>query len=186
MVSDFHSRLSENINLKKTNELLDIWKKNDRVEWSDDAFIVIEEILRERIDELPSQNEPIYVYQQEKSVKAVPGFEYLLDDTNPPEFYQPYEVLRLYGWINKGAKAYIVILAISSLIAIPGAHQFFNNLKMIPIHGIWSWFLAIVTALMGVTLQCVLTYFPLKALASILKILMEMEFRSRGAVKQMT
>ncbi len=44
MAIDFRTRLFENINLKNTDELLSIWKKNDRAEWSDDAFIIIEEI----------------------------------------------------------------------------------------------------------------------------------------------
>jgi hypothetical protein len=41
-------KVYERMNLRATEELLDIWAKNDRVEWSDLTFDVIREILQER------------------------------------------------------------------------------------------------------------------------------------------
>jgi hypothetical protein len=187
MAIDFRTRLFENINLKNTDELLSIWKKNDRVEWSDDAFIIIEEILRERTNELPPQGEPILFHKQEKIVRSVPGFEYLLNDVNPPEFYQPQEVLRLYDWINKAAKASVVILVLAGLFSLPQVQQTLLAYPMLgPNNGPLSWILAIGTTVIGVSLQSIITYFALRALASVLKILMEVELRSRGAVKKVS
>ena len=40
---------------KETDELLQIWTQNDRSEWTDAAFSVIEEILSERLGDIPPQ-----------------------------------------------------------------------------------------------------------------------------------
>ena len=44
---------------KETEELIEIWKKNDREEWTDIAFEAIEEILLERLGAVPPQGEGI-------------------------------------------------------------------------------------------------------------------------------
>jgi tetratricopeptide (TPR) repeat protein len=46
-----YSRMQE----KDTEELLDIWNRNDREEWSDDAFEIIHNILLERLGSVPEQ-----------------------------------------------------------------------------------------------------------------------------------
>ena len=46
--------------LKETEELLEIWRANNRFEWSDAAFDIVKEILTERGIELPAQHEPMY------------------------------------------------------------------------------------------------------------------------------
>lgn len=43
---------------KTTDELLSIWIKNDREEWSNDAFEAVKQILTERGIELPPQDPP--------------------------------------------------------------------------------------------------------------------------------
>ena len=47
-----------------------------------------------------------------------------------------------------------------------------------------AWLITIVVFVFVVGLQCIVIYFPIKALGSILKILMEMEFNSRGVAKR--
>lgn len=42
-------------NQKDTEELLDIWQKNDRGAWTDLAFAVIGQILAQRLAEVPPQ-----------------------------------------------------------------------------------------------------------------------------------
>jgi len=44
---------------KDTEELLEIWKKNDREEWTEEAFETIREILLARTGSLPTQGEEI-------------------------------------------------------------------------------------------------------------------------------
>jgi hypothetical protein len=55
MSDDFRNQLYNALSLKGTDELIEIWKTNDRSEWSDVAFAVIQEILRNRIGEIPAQ-----------------------------------------------------------------------------------------------------------------------------------
>ena len=47
-----------NMQEKTTDELLEIWKRNDQEEWTKDAFEVIEDILQERLGQVPAQNPP--------------------------------------------------------------------------------------------------------------------------------
>jgi hypothetical protein len=59
MSDDIRDQIHSNLNLKETDELIDIWQTNDRVEWSELAFDIIQQILQQRLGELPPQNEPI-------------------------------------------------------------------------------------------------------------------------------
>ncbi len=43
------------LNLKSTDELLEIWEKNDRSVWSNEGFTAIKKILRERQVSIPPQ-----------------------------------------------------------------------------------------------------------------------------------
>jgi len=45
------------LNEKTTEELLDIWTKNDRSEWREEAFVAIQSILSFRNVHLPKQEE---------------------------------------------------------------------------------------------------------------------------------
>jgi len=47
------------LQLKTTDELVEIWTKNDHNEWTDDAFDAIKELLLARLDVLPEQNKLI-------------------------------------------------------------------------------------------------------------------------------
>lgn len=187
MGNSLHQQIYNNFNLKETDELVEIWQKNDRVEWAEDTFNVIREILQERLGELPPQNEPILEYAddtEDDESEDETDFEFLIDDENPPEFYNPHEVLRLEKWLYKAAIASIIASAISSLIALPQMQRvvlsyFMGNTEW----NFVAWLIAILIFVFVVGLQSIILYFPLKALGSILKILMEMEFNSRGVAK---
>jgi hypothetical protein len=60
MPNNQKSELSKSIyiNLQSMNndELLAIWDKNDRLEWTDETFLLIHEILIERLGSVPDQN----------------------------------------------------------------------------------------------------------------------------------
>ena len=104
----------KSLNLKETDELLEIWKTNDRTEWSDTAFEVIEALLNERIGQIPSQNEP--VFEHKDNIDEEDGLEEweakLLDEENQPEFYDTLEVLELRHKINNVAIAAIITYAL--------------------------------------------------------------------------
>jgi hypothetical protein len=187
MSNDLRKQIYISFNLKETDELLEIWQRNDHVQWSEDAFSVIQEILQERLGEVPSQGEPILEYldnNEDEDTDNETDFEVLIDDENLPEFYNPHKVLRLEKWLYKAAIASIVASVVSSLITLPQLQQivlsyFMNNTEW----NFVAWLIAIVAFVFAVGLQSIIIYFPLKALGSILKILMEMEFNSRGVAK---
>jgi hypothetical protein len=55
------TQVQRQLETKETDELLAIWKKNDRGQWSDAAFEAIGLILRHRIgDALPKQSSPLF------------------------------------------------------------------------------------------------------------------------------
>jgi hypothetical protein len=58
--------IQANFESKGTEELLEIWKANDRAEYSDEAFAAIEEILTKRMQEVPAQDAPKTHEQEEK------------------------------------------------------------------------------------------------------------------------
>ena len=60
MSDDLRKQIYLNFRRRETEELLEIWRTNDRYEWSEMTFDVIREILQERQVELPPQGEPVY------------------------------------------------------------------------------------------------------------------------------
>lgn len=172
-----------NLNLKETDELLEIWQKNDHVEWSDTAFDVVKDILIERIGEVPPQDEPIFEYAESEDNEAY-GFSKselkIIDDQNPPEFYDPFEVLKISQWLDWSAKAMAVLIILYNLMQFPSfkgmiAANFIRNPNNLLVYLITLVVLAI-NAIVGI----VITYWLLTTLSRVLKILMQMEFNSRS------
>lgn len=56
MVEKRVSQIKVHMEAKSTEELLGIWTKNDRAEWSDSAFEAVRLVLEDRHVELPEQN----------------------------------------------------------------------------------------------------------------------------------
>jgi hypothetical protein len=50
-----YDQIYNDLNKKSTDELLDIWKKNDRKVWSNTAFTAIEAILKDRLGSVPER-----------------------------------------------------------------------------------------------------------------------------------
>lgn len=63
-------RLYENMRQKSTDELLQIWKENDRTEWSDEAYVAIRQVLGERNVSLPAQAAPAVVEDDDNDPNA--------------------------------------------------------------------------------------------------------------------
>ncbi len=70
---DFHNQMFNTINQKETSELVEIWQKNDRTEWADETFPIIQEILQNRLGELPPQDPPIYEVVEDVEENKVSG-----------------------------------------------------------------------------------------------------------------
>ncbi|HMB23075.1 MAG TPA: hypothetical protein VKP08_09610, partial [Anaerolineales bacterium] len=153
---------------------------------SDDAFEVIRSILKERSMEIPQQSEPVYEVEKEttKEISDEDGLEEweakILDDENQPEFYDTVEVITLKNYIEKAATAVIAVYTLQSISTFPWVSQlvssFFRDRQpFMPL----VYIIAFVYVTLGAAVSIAIVYFPLKALAHILRILMEMEFKSR-------
>jgi len=186
MSNRLKEQIHNNMILKETDELLEIWQENDRVEWSNTAFEVIKEILNERLGEIPQQDEPIFEYDDAVDTNgAAYGFTQLelkiIDDENPPEFYDPLEALKISKWIEKAALASVIIAAVGGFTQLPKTRDIIMTyFYRSPNLGFLVTIIAIVSVTVGILFQIVIMYFPLRALSYFLKILMQMEFNSRA------
>lgn len=182
MNEELREQIYKELDLRETDDLLDIWRTNDREEWSDIAFEVVKEILNKRIGEVPQQNEPILehkeVFQDNDGLEDWEAK--LLDDENQPELYDTLDVLQLKDNINKVSTAVVVVYVLLGLLNFQFVRSLFQGVVLQPSEIIKSAPNMIFTSL-SVGIQILVLYFPLKALSQILRILMEMEFNSRKA-----
>jgi hypothetical protein len=101
---------------------------------------------------------------------------------NAPVFYKPKEVLWLHTWLNRAAIVTVVITIISGFVGFPAIYRLFFSMDQI--ETTWNTgaaILAFILMVIGVLFQSIFGYFTLKALGSVLKILLELEFNVRGA-----
>lgn len=187
MSNSLREQIYNRMNLKETDELLEIWQSNHRFEWSDEAFGVVNEILKERGVEIPAQNEPIYEQIEEDTDQKDYGFTEeelrIIDDANPPAFYDPFEVLQLVRWVEYATKAVVIVVALYNLVRLPTFIDmirpfFFKNPNSFVVY-----FIAFVAMALNALIGIAITTVILKTLSHILKILLEMEFRSRKGIK---
>lgn len=182
MNNDLRKQIRNTLNLKDTNELLDIWQINNRAEWSDDAFDVIKDILMERGEEIFEQDDPIYEIEEgdeEALDEKLENWEIIaLDAEEQPEFYSVADVLLLKKNINRVAKAAVIIYALIAILNIPWVSMLLRN-GTVKFSDIFQFSYESIVVILSVAIQIAVIYFPLKALTHILRILMEMEFNSR-------
>jgi hypothetical protein len=186
MSADLHNQIYQNMNLKETGELLDIWQTNNREEWSDEAMEIVREILLERGVEIPEQVVILDASEEEQDA-GDDGLEEwearILDDENQPDFYDPLEVMDLKDNINKTAKAVIIVYILEGIVYfssyLPIVRSYFSNFQA---DALLIYFISFLVAALSTAVSIAIIYFPLKALTYILRILMEMEFRSRKAL----
>ena len=184
MSNNIRREIFNNLNLKDTEELLEIWQTNDRVDWADEAFDVMREILQARLGEVPPQNEPVLEHVKKAKFDEIneEALQEIDKDQDPPVFYRPRQVLWLDTWLNLAAVAAVVVAVANSLLHI-GSTQNMISYFIFDESGVWnflSWMITIVFYILAILFQSIIVYFPLKAFGTILKILMAMEFNSRG------
>ena len=170
MSDEIYKQIFNNLNQKETEELLAIWYENDRSVWADSAFDAIEEILIGRLGEIPPKQENIG-FDEDKS-----NF-----DEYTPEFYSPQKVLNIRRWIKKIAIASVVMNFAGTIFSFPIFLSLFTKFfTQSPVGNTYALMLTIIIVLIITIIGCGIMYFALRALESILSILMEMEFNSRG------
>jgi len=187
MSDDIRNQMYNELNLRETEDLLEIWYTNDREGWSDTAYEVIQEILIKRLGEIPQQE---VVVDEETEAEdpeddGLPEWEAkLLDDENQPEYYDTIEVLELRDNINKTAKAVIVIYGLTNLMSF-SYYSFLirSYFRVAEEYNLMVDVIVFVLTCLAAVVAVAITYYPLKALTHILRILMEMEFNSRKRVQ---
>lgn len=87
---------------RETDDLLNIWKKNDRQEWSDEAFDAIREILSQRIDSLPPQgmSDAIPGEDEEEEADTYYNFE---------QFIRISSYARILSWLFLGGAVVLTL-----------------------------------------------------------------------------
>jgi hypothetical protein len=173
----------KNLNLKETDELLEIWITNDRVEWSDTAFDVIKDLLTERIGLVPPQHDPILQNIEDNDGGLDDWEARLLDEEDQPVFYDTLEVLSLRDNINRVANVAVVVYILIGLLNIPWLSSILLRGSSITLFDAMEFGVETLITILTLGIRVALIYFSLKALTHILRILMEMEFRSRKGIK---
>jgi len=190
MSTEFRGQIYNELNLRETDDLLEIWRSNDHEEWSDIAFEVVKEILMKRLGEIPPQVEPITEQMEEEEENSesqddgLSEWEAKLLDDNQPEYYDTIEVLELRDNINKTATAVIVIYGLTNLMSF----SYYSFIIRSYFHVAEEYSLMVdgivfILTCLAAAVAIAITYYPLKALTHILRILMEMEFNSRKRVQ---
>jgi hypothetical protein len=125
MSDDLYQQIYNNMNLKDTEELLNIWITNDRTTWSDAAIEAIENILGKRSIELPTREMPAAEEMQEEIEDEEAEYNpdefteeerEIIEDENPPEFYDPFEVLDTSHWMEIVAKVMVGAIVLSNAV----------------------------------------------------------------------
>jgi hypothetical protein len=176
MSDSLYSQIHNNLNLRTTNELLEIWQKNNRYEWTDTAFEAIQKILVERGEEVPPQGPPIL--QSEEGDESDLSDNELSEETlAPTTFYDPVDALLLIDWLEWTGKAAILVAVLNGLwVAYPSILAFYKEFPSSD----FPHLLKIIIEMGIFVFSGFLIYLFLRAIAYILKILMEFEFNSRG------
>jgi hypothetical protein len=185
MSAEFREQIYANPNLKDSEDLLDIWEANDHTEWSDIAFEVIREILTGRGIDIPEQGDAT---EHDKELPGLgddtDGLEdweaNLLDNEDQPEFFNTLDVLDLHHKLNRIAQASIVVYALFGFSNLPIVSTVLNG-NPPTMQDLTRSIVPAVYNFLGYGLQILITFFSLRALGSVLRILMEMEFNSRCA-----
>lgn len=187
MSNSLRQQIHNRMNLKETEELLEIWQSNHRFEWSDEALDAVKEILIERGVEIPVQDEPVYERIEEEIDRENYGFTEeelkIIDDDNPPAFYDPFDVLQLVKWIERATKAVVIVVVLYNLVRFPSFMGMFGSFSIESPNPFVVYVGAFIAVALNALIGIAITNLILKTLAHLLKILMEMEFRSRKGIK---
>lgn len=182
MNDELYRQIYNNMNLKETDELLEIWQTNDRTEWSDTTFKVIEDILQERRAELPNQNESIYEHVDDEDDESLDFSDdelRIIDDENPPDFYDPFDVIKTTKQIEMVAKMMVGLVVIYNLVNYSTSFRIVQGFFIATPNSLIVYLITILMIILNTAISVATIYFSLTALSRILRILMEMEFKSR-------
>lgn len=167
--NSLHKSIFDNLNLKETDELLQIWQENKRDEWSDTTFDIIEQILRERGVQIPPQDDPALKPEDGEDEETT---EVTSSTGRQPVFYKPQELLLFADATSVAAWVVLAIYIINALRPfLFNLGEFAQNPGLM-VSGILTFF--------GQAAAGVISFILLKGISFALKVLMEFEFNTRN------
>jgi hypothetical protein len=183
MSETLREQIRNSLELKDIYELLEIWKNNNRIQWSDTTFEVLHEILKEKLREIPPQDAPVlasndFEASDDENTGLEEWEEKIIDSEDQPELYNPLQVISLRRTINRLAIVVVVVYILQAVWSFQFTQMILQGVS-VSINDIEINANNILGISLSTAAKIVLTYFPLKALSHILRILMEMEFNSR-------
>lgn len=160
-----------NLNLKSTEELVEIWKQKNKEEWTELALEIVEEILITRLGEIPDQ---IMLFQ-ENSENDDQHIKLELSDT--PEFYNPKDVIMVEKWLIRASNALILLITINSLFNYKSYYSMAS--AMLENNNVTGHYIAVFMIIILLAINAAIIFFPMRGIGFVLKILMQIEFNSR-------
>jgi hypothetical protein len=162
MNNEYFQQIYRTLDLKETDELLEIWKRNDREEWTDEALKAIEIILTNRLKSLPEK----YTVEESnvQSIKLT-----VAKEENPTVYYLPRKVIRLCQIMDIAAPISVIAFLISNYQIL--YQQVFSLFQ--PYDDKTGVIIQFVLLLLTLFVNCVLLYFVLRVFSSILRILLQ-------------
>lgn len=173
MEENERSTIYDYLVLKETEELERIWLKNDRQEWRDIVFEIIEEIIIDRTGKKPTRDTYSNTVQDVSSEKM---------DENQPVFYSVKEVVKLDNWLSISTLILVLISVVINLYNVNSVYWLIKSWIDPTDSNLINFFVKIITfiiTLADIGLSVLIFWLPIKALRKILFILMEIEFNSR-------
>lgn len=180
MTENERETIYRNLILLDTDELVNHWLKHDDNEWMPIAFEVMEEILIERLGELPQQgyipSKPTPPVQEKRKSTSLNELKVLIKD-NDPVFYDPNKVIILIKWIFRVLNGIIFLYVVQFLF---NNWYYFDALKEYELSSaLW---IDIGFSFVTLLVTIFVLFVEMRTLAYILKILREMEINSRKNV----
>ncbi len=95
-------------------------------------------------------------------------YDYFMGKNNPPEFYDPYQVIQLSKLINFGAKFSLFVIVVTNFLQLQRSHDivlsfFINNTSNVD-WNLFAWIMATLIFILGVGFMCAIYYFALRSI----------------------
>ncbi len=114
---------------RDTEDLLEIWQANDRVEWTPEAFEAIQRILLARNVSLPAQNTEVEETNQETVVDA-PG---VLAEEEADTYYDRHRLDRISAIARALSWFAIVLLCFFLILEVINTFQSLSSFGSLPV-----------------------------------------------------
>jgi hypothetical protein len=176
--SSLRRRIFESMQEMDTKELLSIWTKNNRQEWSAEAFEVIREILQERTGNVPEQGAPTSQVQPEEQVAQKAAIERVEKEKT---WHDPQIIVTTAKLANIGAWIALflgAVLFVSRLVA-----ELNVDPAMTSYPARWS---TLLYSLTGSLLSAIVNFIILRAVSHVLYLVLDIERNTYLAAKRNT